>query len=117
MDQRRGVDGEVPRRSWRSSRRMVRKWRSGLRISTGECGGALRSQEKGQHGWRIAGVEQWLGAGLTCGGGNGTNSYVCGVELEIGGLGELLGPTARLLSGLAGTPVQRSSVVEAAQAL
>ena len=96
---------------------MVRKWRSGLRISTGECGGALRSQEKGQHGWRIAGVEQWLGAGLTCGGGNGTNSCVCGVELEIGGLGELLGPTARLLCGLAGTPVRRSSVVVAAQEL
>ena len=96
---------------------MVRKWRSGLWISTGECGGELRSQEKGQHGWRIAGVEQWLGAGLTCGGGHGTNSCVRGVELEIGGLGELLGPTARLLCGLAGTPVRRSSVVAAAQGL
>jgi hypothetical protein len=96
---------------------MVRKWRSRLRISTGECGGALWFQEKGQHGWRIAGVEQWLGAGLTCGGGHGTNSCVRGVELEIGGLGELLGPTARLLCCLAGTPVRRSSVVAAAQGL
>ena len=61
MDWRRGVDGEVRRRSWRSSRRMVRKWRSGLRISTGECGGALRSQEKGHRALEMGGASMQRG--------------------------------------------------------
>ena len=86
-----------------SSWKKINVERFRLLDSTGRCGSVLRSQEKGQHGWRIAGVEQWLGAELTCGGGHGKNSCVHRAEFEIGGLGDAPGPTVKLLRRLAVT--------------
>ena len=98
-----------------SSWKKINGERFRLLDSTGECGGALRSQEKGQHGWRIAGVEQWLGAELTCGGSHRRNSYARWAELEIGGIGDAPDHTAKLLRGLARAKGQRSDVLTAAQ--
>ena len=97
-----------------SSWKKIKGERFRLLDSTGECGGALRSQEKGQHGWRIAGVEQWLGAELTCGGGHGKNSCVHGAEFEIGGLGDAPDHTENLLRRLAVTERRQNSETSAA---
>ena len=101
--------GAVP-----SSWKKINGERFRLLDSTGDCGGALRSQEKGQHGWRIAGVEQWLGAELTCSGGHGRNSCARGAELEIGGLGDAPNHTENLLRRLAVTDWRWNSETSAA---
>jgi len=100
-----------------SSWKKIKGERFRLLDSTGECGGALRSQEKGQHGWRIAGVEQWLGAELTCGGSHRRNSCARGAELEIGGLGDAPDHTENLLHRLVVTERRRNSETSAALVL
>jgi hypothetical protein len=97
-----------------SSWKKIESERFRLLDSTGECSGALRSQDKGQHGWRIVGVEQWLGAELTCGGGHGRDSCARGAKFEFGGLGDAADHTEKLLRRLAVTDWRRNSETSAA---
>ena len=106
-----GAEAALDRSSWEK----IKGERFWLLGSQNTAALACGVQEKGQHGWRIAGVENWLGAELTCGGSHRRNSCARGAELEIGGIGDAPDHTAKLLRGLARAKGQRSDVLTAAQ--